>query len=146
MTYPYFFLGLILAFLACLFLLLLLFTRLRINRAQENRHRYSFILPALITGLFLLLAVFELRPRILDTIAILDNSLYHRNIDSSEISLKAGKLYLEDEVLVLGPYAQAFDGQSLYRLRYAPHTNIVLGTEKMTTSSPDLEENLQQIR
>ncbi|MDO5015841.1 MAG: hypothetical protein Q4E09_02370 [Eubacteriales bacterium] len=130
-AYLMFYLGLGLSLLTCCLVFVLLISRMRINRAHENRHKFSFFMPSILTLLLLLLCIFELRPRILDAVAIQENSLYTYNLDSAEALLDRNKLIVGEQVFMISPGTADFDGISLYRLRYAPHTRTVLEIEQL---------------
>lgn len=130
-AYLIFYLGLGLSFLACCLVFALLVLRMRINRAHENRHKFSFLMPSILTVMLLLLCVFELRPRILDAVAIQEGSLHTYNLNSSEVEWEGNNLKVAEQVFRLRPAIADFDGVSMYRLRYTPHTRTVLEIEQL---------------
>ncbi|MDO5033228.1 MAG: hypothetical protein Q4D97_00060 [Eubacteriales bacterium] len=125
----YFFLSLVLALLLATCLFLLLLRRLRINWAKQNRRKASFLLPSVLTLLLVAFTIFELKPRLLDTLDILQNNLHSFSASSQDLVYAGGRLQYGDRTFILSPWAPPLQTETIYRVRYAKYSGLVLGVE-----------------
>ncbi len=124
MTYFYLTLALTLIVTICLFSLLL--RRLKINWAKQNRRRFSFILPSLLTLILLAFTIFECKPRLLDALDILQNNIYTYSANSQDMEFVGTRIKHGDKLLIRSPWAPALKPDTIYRLRYAKYSGLIL--------------------
>lgn len=124
MTYFYLTLALTLIVTICLFSLLL--RRLKINWAKQNRRRFSFILPSLLTLMLLAFTIFECKPRLLDALDILQNNIYTYSANSQDMEFVGTRIKHGDKLLIRSPWAPALKPDTIYRLRYAKYSGLIL--------------------
>lgn len=124
MTYFYLTLALTLIVTICLFSLLL--RRLKINWAKQNRRRFSFILPSLLTLMLLTFTIFECKPRLLDALDILQNNIYTYSANSQDMEFVGTRIKHGDKLLIRSPWAPALKPDTIYRLRYAKYSGLIL--------------------
>ncbi len=141
MNYLYFLLSLIISLLLFFSLFAFLYYRLRINWAKQNRRKYSYLLPSLITFLLLAFAFFELGPRLLDVIELLEGNAHNYNIDISEVRQDGHILYYQEEKMLLSPWSEELKENTLYRFTVVPHSRIVVDIEELAEPEDVSEEN-----
>lgn len=131
MAYFYFFLGLTLSTLIFVFLFILLIRRIRVNRARENQHKYSFLMPSVITLILVALALFEVRPRLMDLVALQENSFHTFNFNSADVTYQHHKVKIGGEVFYWFPGSDKFEDNALYRIKYTPYSKIIMSEERL---------------
>ncbi len=124
MTYFYLSLALTLLVTICLFSLLL--RRLKINWAKQNRRKFSFILPSILTLILLAFTIFELKPRLLDTLDIIQNNIYTYSANSQDMEFVGKRIKYGDKLLIRSPWAPPLKPDTMYRVRYAKYSGLVL--------------------
>ena len=137
----YFYLSLALTIVISLCLFLLLIRRLRINWAKQNRRKASFLLPSILSLIFLAFVIFELKPRLLDCLDILQNNVYTYSVNSQDIEFVGRRIKHGDKILIRSPWEPGLQSDTLYRIRYAKYSGLVLAfdiqmPEEVTAPSP----------
>ena len=122
----FFYLGLILTILVTICLFSLLLRRLKINWSKQNRRKFSFILPSILTVILLAFAIYELKPRLLDKLDIIQNNVYTYSANSQDMEFVGTRIKHGDKLLIRSPWAPPLKPDTIYRLRYAKYSGLVL--------------------
>lgn len=131
MNYTSFILSSILSLCLAIGLFLLLWRRLQINWCEQNEHGATYILPAVITILFVALCLLELRPRILDGIEIFNKKSYNYTVDAAQVSFDRRRLVVDDEHYFFISEVPQMKERGQYLIHYLPHTRILIGMDEL---------------
>lgn len=125
----YFLLGLIVSALLCIALFVWLCFSLHINWSRRNKIGLSYLLPVVVSILFIGGIVFEFRPRLQDTFHILSENTIKLTAEAGNYVLEEDQLICKEQTYILSPEMRGLDPSLSYRLTAAPATHIVLSMD-----------------
>ncbi|MGB4609326.1 MAG: hypothetical protein WBH77_01745 [Saccharofermentanales bacterium] len=120
-------------------LLALLINRLQVNWTRQNKVGISFLLPVLITIIFIFVIYLDTQPKVLDLINLFQGNTKTLEVQSEDIEVQGNNLIIDDQIYLLSPSSEKISDQKTYRFSYLPHTKIIVYQEYDDTLPKILE-------
>jgi len=114
-------------------LLALLINRLQANWTRQNKVGISFLLPVLITIIFIFVIYLDTQPKVLDLINLIQGNTKTIEAQSEEIEVQGNNLIINDQIYLLSPLSEKIFEQKTYRFSYLPNSKIIVHQEYDTT-------------
>ncbi|NLJ71145.1 MAG: hypothetical protein GX328_06760 [Clostridiaceae bacterium] len=107
----------------------LLINRLQVNWTRQNKIGISFLLPVLITIIFIFVVYLDTQPKILDLINLIQGNTKTIEVQSEEIKVQGNNLIIDDQIYLLSPLSEKISDQKTYRFSYLPNSKIIVYQE-----------------
>lgn len=135
----YFLFSLGVSLILAISLFALLINRLQVNWTRQNKIGISFLLPVLITIVFIFVIYLDTQPKILDLINLIQGNTKTIEVQSEEIEVQGNNLIIDDQIYLVSPLSEKISDQKTYRFSYLPNSNIIVYQEYDTTL-PQIQE------
>ncbi|NLM19506.1 MAG: hypothetical protein GX217_05725 [Clostridiaceae bacterium] len=129
----YFLFSLGVSLMLAIALFALLINRLQINWTRQNKIGISFLLPVLITVIFIFVIYLDTQPKVLDLINLIQGNTKTIEVQSEEIEVQGNNLIIDDQIYLLSPLSENISDQKTYRFSYLPNSKIIVYQEYDTT-------------
>lgn len=121
----FFFWSLCLSLILTVVLTVLLLYALRVNRERKNQHGISFLLPVLLTGVFLAVTLFTTIPRLLDTVNILTQTYSIEEIDVPMEGLAWNRVITKKQDYYFNQWQIELTPGERYRVEFTPRSRYI---------------------
>lgn len=126
-----FLLSFIVSALLCVALFIWLCISLHVNWSRRNKIGFSYLLPVLLSVLFIGGIIFEFRPRLQDMFHIVSENIISLTLESGSYAVENDRLIYNENTYKLAPEHRNLDPAMSYRLTVAPLTHFVLTVEQV---------------
>ena len=106
--------------------IMLLTKCLTVNWERKNRHRFSYVMPVILTVILLYLSLTLTMPRLLDSLAVLTDQCPVEEVHMADASIGSMTLQIGDRVLHYNPRQFTFLAEQTVRLKYTPRSRFIL--------------------
>lgn len=131
----YFIFSLGVSIVLALALLALLITRLQVNWTGQNKIGIAFLLPVVITIIFVLVIYFDTQPKVVDLVNLIQGNTKTVEAKGTEIITRGNNLIIKNKVYLISPFYEKISDEWTYRFTYLPNSSIVVAEEHVATLS-----------